>query len=439
MTNPVVKLKRKAKNKKDMKEEFLHFIWRLRRFHNNKLLTTEGAALEILHPGEQNFHSGPDFTNAKIKIGDTLWAGNVEMHLNSSDWLQHAHQNDRAYDNVILHVVLEEDIPIKRQSGERIPCLELKSRIPSKLSKQYLKLMANETWIPCQHLFFSVPDPTRNLWLDRMLVERLEQKTELIENALEQNQNDWEKTFYQTLARNFGVKINAEPFELLAKELPLLLLGKHKPDLLALEALLFGQAGMLEEDLKDDYPKRLQKEYRFLQKKYTLQPIQKTSWKFSRLRPANFPTIRIAQFATLIFQSVHLFSKMLAAKNVVEIENMFALQLSNYWQTHYVFDKPSVKRKKTLGKSTIHLLIINTIAPFLFLYGQRKDNTSYKDRALKLLEELPPEKNNIISRWKDLGVKPESAYQTQALLQLKNEHCKKKKCLECGIGNAVLK
>jgi hypothetical protein len=280
---------------------------------------------------------------------------------------------------------------------------------------------------------------TKVLWLDRLLVERIECKTITIEDLLKGNTNNWESAFYQAIAKNFGIKVNAEPFERLARTLPLSILAKHKNDLFQIEALLFGQSGLLDDDFGDEYPNRLKDEYQFLQKKYQLTPMEKTSWRFLRMRPANFPTIRIAQFAQLIFQSNHLFSKVLAAKNVREIQNMFELKLSNYWQVHYVFDKKSVKRKKSLGKNAIHLFIINTITPFLFLYGNRKSDEGYMNRAFQLIEEVPAEKNNIITKWEELGIIPKSAYETQALLQLKNEYCDKMRCLECSIGCGILK
>lgn len=421
-----------------MREDFLHYLWRTKRLDARDLHTTEGESLEILHFGTYNPHSGPDFTNARLRIGDTIWAGNVEMHLCSSEWLVHGHQTDKAYDNVILHVVLEEDQVIARASGERIPCLEVKSLVPPKLSSTYLKLLHNEYWIPCQYHFFQVKEMTKNLWLERLLVERIEEKTNIISENLKCNNNNWEETFYQMLARNFGMKVNAEPFELLAKSTPLLTLLKHKNSLTQLEALLFGQAGLLESGFENDYPNQLKKEYNFLQKKYNLTPILGESWKFMRLRPASFPTIRVAQFATLIFQSNHLFSKMLAAKDIAELENMFELKLSNYWLTHYIFDKESKKSQKKLGKSAIHLLIINTIIPFLFLYGKLRSEDHYQDKALQLLEQLPPENNHIIENWHKLGMTPISASQTQALLQLKNQYCDSKRCLDCAIGNAIL-
>jgi len=421
-----------------IKEDFLHYVWRLKRFNFINLQTTQGEAVQLIYIGELNTHAGPDFTNARIKIGDTLWAGNVEIHVQSSEWIKHQHQEDMAYDNVILHVVLEEDQAIFRKNGNRIPCLELKGLIPPKLSKTYLKLLNNEQWIPCQHQFNSVSEITKNIWLDRLLVERLEQKLKPITQSLENNKYDWEASLYQMLARNFGMKVNADPFELLAKSLPLSILGKHKNILLQLEALLFGQAGMLAEAFEDQYPQKLQREYLFLQKKYQLQPILIESWKLLRMRPANFPTIRITQLAHLLFQSTHLFSKILAAKNVLELEHMFDVNVSSYWHTHYVFDKISPKRKKKLGKGTIHLLIINTIVPFLFAYGKRKAEDKYIDKALQLLEELPPEKNSQINKWKALGYEPQSAYQTQALLQLKKAYCSRHRCMECAIGNAIM-
>ncbi|MFT5169222.1 MAG: hypothetical protein ACI8P3_004470 [Saprospiraceae bacterium] len=422
-----------------MKEDFLHYLWRMRKFDHIALKTTDGETINIQSTGAHNLDAGPDFSNARIQIGDMLWAGNVEIHIKASEWYSHKHQNDKAYDNVILHVVFDEDQPVFRKNGERIPCLEIKKRVPAKVATIYQKLQSNELWIPCQHQFSQVPEITKNLWLDRLLVERLESKTIDVVRSLERNKNNWEETFYQFLAKGFGVKVNTEPFEQLAKSLPMIILSKHKTSLIQLEALLFGQSGMLENTFEEEYPIRLQKEYAFLRKKHRLNPIPGESWKFMRMRPANFPSIRIAQFATLVYQSAHLFSKILAAKNVKELENMFEVKISNYWQTHYIFDKLSIKRNKALGKNSIHLLIINTIIPFLFLYGKMNSNEGLKEKALQLLEAISPEQNAIISEWKKLGADPKSAYQTQALLQLKKHYCDKKNCLNCSIGYAILK
>lgn len=422
-----------------MRESFLHFLWRWRRFDAQQLATTGGQPLEILHPGEWNTHAGPDFFNARIRLGDTVWAGNVEIHLRASEWMLHRHSSDPAYDNVVLHVVLEEDQPVVRASGERIPCLELKGRIPPKILEHYQRLEHERAWIPCQQDFSRIPDIIRLNWLDRLLVERLEQKTAAIADMLAATGNHWEEAFYRLLARNFGLKVNAEPFEALARSLPLLTLAKHKNDRRQVEALLFGQAGMLEEPFREQYPSELAKEYRFLRHKYELVPISVAQWKFLRLRPANFPSVRLAQFAALVYQSAHLFSKILEAKSLRELENLFDVQPGEYWLTHFQFDKPSVKRPKTPGRDFVHLLIINTIAPFLFHYGKMKEQEEYQKRALSLLEELPPEANALIDGWAELGIRPRHAYQTQALIHLKTRYCDAKRCLECAIGNAILK
>jgi len=422
-----------------MQEEFLHYLWKFRLFDTRDLKTTgEGEPIEILKCGEPNSDSGPDFFNARIKIGKTIWAGNVEIHIHSSDWEAHKHQNDKVYDNVILHVVHEADKELKRKNGEIIPTLELKERIPQNIYRKYLSFNSSRDWIPCGKQIKDIDLFTLNHWLDRLLIERLERKSISILENLKQNKNNWEETFYRQLAQNFGLKINAEPFELLAKSLPVSALGKHKNSFLQIEALLFGAAGLLEKDFKDDYPKSLQKEFQFLKQKFKLEPIDASLWKFMRLHPPNFPTIRISQFANLILKSSHLFSKIIEAKNAKAIYNLLSCEASEYWQTHYRFEKLSPKRKKILGKDAVNNLIINTIAPFIFTYGQEKSSENHIEHALELLEETLPEKNSIISKWQETGVIAKSAYETQALLQLKNEYCSKKKCLECSLGSKLL-
>ena len=421
-----------------MKEELLHYVWRMRLFTPTALYTTSGQAVTILQTGEYNTDAGPDFLNAKVKIEDTLWVGNIEMHIATSDWLKHKHSEDRAYDNVILHVVYEEDIPIYRPDGQALPCLELKRCISPRLKAHYLRLIHNSSWIACQAQISTVTDITRDLWLNRLAIERMEEKAMQIQERLKANTGDWETTFYQLLARSFGGKVNADPMEELAKRTSLSIIGKHRARLFQLEALLFGQSGLLQEERKDAYPQQLKKEYAFLSKKYSLVAISAINWKFLRLRPANFPTIRIAQFATLLYQTRHLFSKALSAQNITELENIFDVKLSNYWQHHYTFDKESSKIQKALGKSTIHLIIINTIIPFLFVYGKYRGETALQDRALLFLESLPPENNQIIRKWAGLGISAPSALQSQALLQLKKRYCTPKRCLSCAMGNAIL-
>lgn len=422
-----------------MKEELLHYVWRVQRFDCNQLMTTSGQKINIIHFGNHNRDAGPDFTNARIQIGDTLWAGQVEMHLKASDWIKHGHQTDPNYQNVILHVVLEEDQPIHYPTGKVIPCLELKTRIPLKVAKMYQRLQHNSDWIACQQLLPQVPHITKQVWLDRLLVERLERRCQAIKERLGKLKYDWESCLYQCLAKSFGMNVNGDAFELLAERLPYRLILKHQHNLQQLEALFFGQAGFLEGTFTDPYPLRLQREYRHLAHKYTLQPMSANFWKFLRMRPANFPTIRLAQLARLYHQTVHLFSKVLAVQSVKEVENLFTVHLASYWKDHYRFDKASTPKQKSLGKSSIHLFTINTIAPILFLYGREKDKSSFYDLALKLLEEIPPESNHLIAKWRDIGISPASAYQSQALLELKKEYCQAKNCLSCAIGAAILK
>lgn len=421
-----------------MKEEFLHYIWRFQKFQIHDMKTASDDEIQIISIGQYNTHAGPDFLDARIKIGNTLWAGHVEIHIKSSDWMLHGHQTNKDYDNVILHVVFDDDKKIFRSSGSEIATFSLKNRIFPKMEAQYLKLLNNKYWVPCQHQFHKISQIKKNIWYDRLLIERLEEKTQGIKLNLKMNNDDWEKTFFQTLAINFGLKVNKLPFELLAKSIDLNIISKHRDNEFQIAALLFGQSGLLDSDFKSEYPNKLKLEYNFLKQKFRLTPIKKESWKFLRLRPQNFPTIRIAQFAKLLFQETHLFSRMLAATSLTEIENIFKIELPYYWNTHFMFDKPSNKRIKHLGKNTIQLIVINTIVPFLFLYGKSKGVSEYQDKAINLLETVKGESNSIIDNWKKLGENPTSAYNTQALIQLKNAYCNYKKCLNCSIGNSIL-
>jgi hypothetical protein len=304
----------------------------------------------------------------------------------------------------------------------------------------YEQLLHNQAWIPCASLFPTVPSIIRLNWLDRLLVERLEQKTSAIAQLLSESENHWEAAFYHSLARNFGLKVNAEPFEALARSLPLTVPGRHKNDLLQLEALLFGQAGMLENVVfTEAYPQQLQQEYQHLKNKYSLVPLAVHQWKFARLRPANFPTVRIAQFAALIHQSAHLFSKVLETMEIRALFHLFEVAPGSYWDTHYQLDKASIKREKRLSRDFTELLVINTIAPFLFHYGKAKDDEEYQKRAFYLLEQLPAEENTIVEGWKALDLVCRNAYQSQSAIHLKTRYCDPKRCLSCAIGNALLK
>ncbi len=422
-----------------MNEKLLHFIWRLRLFRQTGLLTTEGEKAEIIYPGTYNTDAGADFTNAKIKIGNTLWVGNVEIHIRSADWFQHKHETDAAYNNVILHVVYEMgNKTALRNTGEKIPTIELKGFINPGTIYRYEELMNRKKGIPCEKFFNSVSDFIVRSFLERMLVERLQNKVEQINLLLQENENDWENVMFQMLAKYLGAGINKDPFQLLAKSLPVKVFTKHSDNSFQLEALIFGQAGFLDEKYDDVYPNSLRKEYNYLKRLHHLQPLKKPMWKFLRLRPSNFPTIRLAQLAALMKKEVKLFSAVLNAKNAKTIRSVFEVQVNDYWKTHYLFDKESKKVYSHIGNSQKNILLINAVAPVLFAYGKYKASEVYCERALQLIESCEPENNSIISSWKKLGFQPSNASETQALLQLRNEYCNNFRCLECSVGASIL-
>lgn len=421
-----------------MPEEFMQYVWKYQLFSNEKLQTIDGEKVVVLNPGTWNFDAGPDFFNASVKIGDTTWAGNIEVHGKSSDWLRHNHQTNEAYNNVILHVVLENDVSISLPNGQRLPALQM--QIDPKVAKNYKQLLAEHEKPACHNYLESIDPIYIRSTIDSMLVERLQSRTITIEGIMALNKNDWNETFYQLLARNFGFKVNALPFEMLARSLPLRILAHHAGNLFQTEALLFGQSGLLNEQLLgDDYFIELRNEYSYLSQKYQLKGMEGHVWKFMRMRPANFPSIRIAQFAALVYRSKSLLSKLIECNSPIEVINFFRVKASGYWDTHYRFNQPSIKQVKSLGESSRNNIIINTVVPFLYLYGDRNNKPELKSRALVMLELIAPEKNQIISTWDKYGVKAESAYDTQALIQLRNGYCEPKKCLHCPIGAKVIK
>ncbi|MFW6290218.1 MAG: DUF2851 family protein [Mariniphaga sp.] len=426
-------------NPKAVPEEFLHFIWENRLFFPQNLHTIKGEPLEILNTGRRNTNSGPDFFNAKINLGGTIWAGNIEIHKKASDWDKHNHASDKAYSNVILHAVEQADKQIYRDNNTEIATLVLKW--PEQFTMNYQKLLEAKTWIGCQEEFHKIDPVVLRLGFNRLMIERLEEKTSEIVHCLEQNQHNWNETFYQMLARMFGFKTNAAPFELLARTVPIQLLAKHKNNLFQLEAMLFGASGLLNEELfGDHYFLQLRKEYGFLAKKYKLGMVESHLWKFMRMRPVNFPTIRISQLARLIYRSHGLFAKVIDCSKLNELKKLFEVKASEYWDSHYRFNRPApVCHAKELGENSVNTLIINVVIPFLFVYGEKQNQHHLKNRALDFLEDLPPENNAVIRKWEELGVQVRSAFETQALLQLKNRHCDKKKCLSCTIGNKLVK
>jgi hypothetical protein len=420
-----------------MKEEFLQFIWEHHLFTSDQLQTVDGRPLQILSTGRPNFDSGPDFFNARIKIGETTWAGNIEIHQKSSHWMLHKHDEDEAYSNVILHVVEHFDKPVIVNQQE-LPTLELKYR--PEILESFEQLLKSKKWIACEEKLPNVDAFILRFWYSSLMIERLQSKTEAILEILQQNTNNWNETFYQLLARNFGMKINSLPFELLARSLPLQILAKHKNSLFQIEALLFGSSGLLNEVLLgDDYFLSLRNEYSFLYKKYNLSGVDAHLWKFMRLRPVNFPTIRIAQLASLIHQSSALFSRILEIEDLEELRELFNITASEYWNTHYQFNKTSRENKpKHIGDSFFQNLVINTISPLLFVYGDQHLSQAMKDRALNFLEKLSPESNQITDKWAELGIDSRSAFESQALIHLKKQYCENKKCLHCQIGAKII-
>lgn len=423
-----------------MNEHLLHFIWKFRLYNIAQLHTTEGLPVEVLKVGLHNVHSGADFQNAKVKIGEVLWVGNVEIHINTSDWNKHHHQTDAAYDNVVLHVVYKHDAEIYNSKGEPIPVLELKDRINISTLTRYNELAKRDGTIACAKHIANVPEFTVKAHLDRMLIERLESKVQSINALLAENGTDWENLMFAMIARYLGASVNKEPFYLMAKSLPVNVWAKHADDRMQLEALVFGQAGFLDEKVdNDEYHSKLRKEYMYLKRLHNLQPIENHLWKFLRLRPSNFPTIRLAQLAAMMHYDIKMFSHILEAKDIKAIFNYFDVEVSPYWKEHYYFAKTSDKVNSHIGNDAKNILLINAVAPVLFAYGKYKADEDYCDKALKLLELCKPESNSIITMWKELGIKPTSAYDTQALLQLNNEHCTAFNCLNCSIGHSILK
>ncbi|HVT86479.1 MAG TPA: DUF2851 family protein [Chitinophagaceae bacterium] len=416
-----------------MTERLLQFIWQFQYFNNKELTTTADEKLQIIIPGQFNHNQGPDFLHSTIRVGSTKWIGNIELHLKTSDWKRHHHEKDKNYNNVILHVVWENDT-----EESLIPVFELKSRVPKILLQQYEELMNASGFIPCEKSIHSVSDIVWKGWKERLLAERLLRKAAIAENFLQQNNYHWEETFWWLLARNFGIKVNADTFEAMAKSIPIRILAKHKNQIHQLEALLLGQAGLLDNKFKDDYPLLLQREYVFLKKKYSLQPIHQPV-HFLRMRPGNFPTIRLAQLAILIQGSAHLFSKIKEAGSVKLVRKWFDVIANDYWHYHYRFDEPSFFKKKKIGDTMIGNIIINTICPVLFAYGNYHDENKYKEKALQWLEETAAESNSITKGFQQLGIENNNAFDSQALIELKNEYCNKKRCLDCALGNTILK
>ncbi|MAE08369.1 MAG: hypothetical protein CL661_06370 [Bacteroidetes bacterium] len=420
-----------------MNEEFLVYLWTYQLFKPN-LISSSGEVINVISPGSRNTDSGPDFFNAKMMIDNTQWAGNVEIHVNSSDWFKHKHQTNPSYNNIILHVVFNDDMPVYRKNSELIPTMVLKHNFSSSILENYVAFQSSKNSIPCHDLIHNIKHFDKLSWFDRLMAERLEKKSDEIYEFLELTKNNFLQIFYQRLARSLGYTTNADAMEMLASSLPLKLLLKHMDDLMQIEALLYGQAGLLSDPHKDKYPAELKKEYDFLKSKYKLQPMDSNLWRFMRMRPVSFPTIRISQLANIIYNSSGLLNKILESEKLQSVISLLSATASHYWINHYRFDTLAPGKTKMLGLSTINIILINTIIPIMFVYGKMKNNHSIQERAFDWLSEIKAESNSITNKFLSMGIKAENALQSQAMLQLEANYCSKKRCLSCRFGHLLL-
>jgi hypothetical protein len=421
-----------------MKENLLHFIWKLKLFSTPKLKTYANEAVEIISVGIENLNAGPDFLNAKISINQQLWAGNVEIHLKSSDWYTHHHENDEKYDSVILHVVWEHDVEVFRKTNEPMATLELKNYISQDVLKNYQKLFSkNKKWINCENHISFISSFVLNNWIERLYFERLDQKSEFIKQVFSETKNNWEATLFRLLTKNFGLKINGDAFFNIASSIDFSIIRKVSANKEQFEALYFGQAGLLYDNCESVYFEKLKNEYEYLKLKFKLTPISKGQVQFFRLRPNNFPTIRISQLVNLYHKHQNLFSKLIETDALEDFYELFSVTTSTFWETHYTFSKESKKSTKKVTKQFVDLLLINTIIPIKFLYLKSLGKSDFSS-LLILIQQIKPEKNSIISHFELLKIKSNNALKSQALLQLKNGYCNKQLCLQCAIGKEVL-
>ena len=418
-------------------EQLLHYVWKHKIFPLKELKTTTGQQVEVIDTGLANTDAGPDFFNAKLKLDGVLWIGNIEIHERSSDWFKHGHHADAGYNSVILHIASEIDTEISRSNGERIPQIQL--ICPETVRTNYKELLETDSYPPCYRIIPSLPPFTAHSWMTALQMERFEQKATLLNERLKRCQGNWEDAFFITLARNFGFGLNGDAFETWAHRLPFRAVDKHRNDLFQIEAIFFGQAGILEDSDGDGYYLRLKKEYTYLQHKFGLIPMDASLWRFLRLRPANFPHIRIAQLACLYHRAYGLLSRIMETETLQGVRDILKGGTSEYWLTHYTFGGSSPSRPKTLSNTSLDLLIINTVVTFLYAYGLHKGNRVLCARAGSFLEELKAENNYITRMWEQCGMKASNAADSQALIQLKKEYCDKKKCLYCRIGYEYLK
>ncbi len=420
-------------------EKLLHYAWRHRLYPVAPLVTTDGQPVEVIDPGLPNHDAGPDFFNAKVNIGGTLWVGNVEIHLHSSDWRRHGHASDSAYDNVVLHVVADADAEVATAAGRLLPQLVLP--LPASLSEGYEELLSAERYPPCYRIVPQIDKMVVHGWLNALAAERLEEKAARIRTLVGATTADWEYVCFCTLARNFGFGVNGDAFEEWARHVDLSQVGKHRDSLFQVEAYFFGQAGLLDKlpDEADEYPRRLREEYDFLSRKFGLESMSPARWRFLRLRPQNFPHVRLAQLARLYHEGRAEFARLLEAESVSDLHACLSASVSPYWETHYAFGHESPRSTKTLRAASLDLLVINTVVPLLFAYGRWRHDDRLCERAFGLLEQLKPENNHIIRAWREAGVEARCAADSQALVHLRRNYCDRKDCLRCRFGYEYLK
>ena len=422
-----------------MKEELLHYAWRTRRFDARGLEGTLGESIEIQHPGTWNLDSGPDFLHAVIVVNGITWAGHVEMHVLASDWYRHGHESDPRYDNVVLHVVWEDDANIRRRDGSFVPCLVMKQRIAPSLQANYQKLQQTDGWVPCARWLPEVDSGKKAIWLEAMLVQRLEQRVAEFDRQMDRCGRDAEAVFYQILAKAYGLKHNQEPMLKLAKAVPWTLARKYADDLLVLEALYFGVSGLLPANTEEPYVNRLCTEFHFLQQKHALRSLNREEWIFGGVRPPAFPTIRLAQWCAMIHRIPRLLPGFMACGDLDDMLSILGAEVSAYWQNHYHFAAKAPHSTGKTGMATRRVILINAVLPFLFYYGGATAREEVRESALRLFSALPPEDNRPVRSWKNTGMPAEHAGNTQALLHLKSRYCDLRACLKCTLGAEILK
>ena len=418
-----------------MTERLLQYIWQFQYFNKNDLITTAGEELLIIHPGIYNIHQGPDFNESRIRIGENIWVGNIELHVDASDWHRHQHSNDKNYRNVILHVVWKND---DVDPEHNIPTLTLEDRVPKILLQQYFSWMKENYFIPCESSAGNAGDLVWTGWKERLMIERLERKSSQVLELLRKNNFHWEETLWWMISRNFGLYVNADAFAEMASSIPYNLISKHRIQIHQLESLMFGQAGLLDAEFAEKYPSMLKKEYLFLQRKYNLEKIH-APVHFLRMRPACFPTIRLAQLAMLFHSTGNMFSAILHMETIIKVKMMLNITANDYWHYHFRFGEATVYQPKTLGGEMINNILMNTVATILFTYGKYHIEPAYQQKAVEWMSQLPAEKNSVMTKFRSIGVTSRNASDSQSLIELKSQYCDHKRCLDCAIANAVLK